>query len=233
MPRTRLDHDERKVISSGLATGLGYAEIARRLSRPTSTISREIARNGGPHGYRADHAHRATARRAHRSRTGRPAAPSGTDRAPAVVGEFEDRFAELIILRGLPRVAAKILAHLYVTDSGSRTAAELAEHLQVSAASISKAVRYLESQELVQRDREDRRDRYTVGAEGLIRTWKEALRMNAMWRDAALDGARLMGADTPAGARLDELGRFFRFVVDVMESATDRWPERPGTRHPT
>ncbi|MEJ3652337.1 helix-turn-helix domain-containing protein [Actinomycetes bacterium KLBMP 9759] len=133
----------------------------------------------------------------------------------------------MIVLRGLPRIAAKILAHLYVTDSGSRTAAELAEHLRVSPASISKAVRYLEAQELVQRKREDRRDHFTVGSEGLIRTWRESLRMNAMWGNAALEGARLMGVDTPAGARLEEVGRFFRFVVDVMESATDQWPQQP------
>ncbi|MFF4287495.1 helix-turn-helix domain-containing protein [Streptomyces sp. NPDC001633] len=27
---------------------LSYADIARRLNRPASTVSREVARNGGP-----------------------------------------------------------------------------------------------------------------------------------------------------------------------------------------
>jgi hypothetical protein len=37
--------------------------MARRLDRPTSTVTREVMRNGGPTGYRADLAHRATERR--------------------------------------------------------------------------------------------------------------------------------------------------------------------------
>ncbi|WP_219472016.1 helix-turn-helix domain-containing protein, partial [Nonomuraea rhizosphaerae] len=68
MPGGRLSHDDRREISAGLAEGLGYAEIARRLGRPTSTISREVSRNGGAGGYRADQAHRATEGRARRSR---------------------------------------------------------------------------------------------------------------------------------------------------------------------
>ncbi|MEV4086954.1 helix-turn-helix domain-containing protein, partial [Nonomuraea fuscirosea] len=56
MPGGRLTHDDRRRIASWLAEGLGYAEIARRLGRPTSTISREVARNRAPGGYLADRA---------------------------------------------------------------------------------------------------------------------------------------------------------------------------------
>ena len=58
-PRTRrrafrvLQVDEREQISRGLAAGLPLREIARRLGRAASTVSREIARNGGGHAYRA------------------------------------------------------------------------------------------------------------------------------------------------------------------------------------
>ncbi|MEI5100991.1 helix-turn-helix domain-containing protein [Streptomyces sp. PmtG] len=72
MPGGRLSHEDRRRVAAGLADGLGYAEIARRLARPTSTISREVARNGGPRGYRADHAQHATAR----------PAPAGRPRPP-------------------------------------------------------------------------------------------------------------------------------------------------------
>ncbi|NUR92305.1 MAG: helix-turn-helix domain-containing protein, partial [Nonomuraea sp.] len=68
MPGARLTHDERRRIADGLAEGLGYAEIARRLARPTSTISREVGRNGGSYGYRADPAQKATGERARRVR---------------------------------------------------------------------------------------------------------------------------------------------------------------------
>ncbi|MBT8452363.1 MAG: helix-turn-helix domain-containing protein, partial [Deltaproteobacteria bacterium] len=53
MPGARLSLEERERISRGLARGHSYAELGRQLGRPTSTISREVRRNGGfPH-YRA------------------------------------------------------------------------------------------------------------------------------------------------------------------------------------
>ena len=39
MPGGRLTQQERQQIASGLADGLAYAEIARGLDRPTSTIT--------------------------------------------------------------------------------------------------------------------------------------------------------------------------------------------------
>ncbi len=74
MPGGRLTQQERQQIALGLADSLAYAEIARRLNRPTSTITREVMRNGGPTAYRADLAHRATERRAHRRQ---PVEPRG------------------------------------------------------------------------------------------------------------------------------------------------------------
>lgn len=80
MPGGRLTQQERQQIALGLADSLPYAEIARRLDRPTSTVTREVMRNGGPTGYRADLAHRATERRAHRRK---PAPPVGSRRPAA------------------------------------------------------------------------------------------------------------------------------------------------------
>jgi len=68
MPGGRLTQSERQQIALGLADSLAYAEIARRIDRPTSTITREVMRNGGPTAYRADLAHRATERRARQRR---------------------------------------------------------------------------------------------------------------------------------------------------------------------
>lgn len=44
---------DREEISRGLAAGESFAEIGRRLCRPTSTISREVAANKGRRRYRA------------------------------------------------------------------------------------------------------------------------------------------------------------------------------------
>jgi IS30 family transposase len=57
---------EREQISRGLAEGLGVRAIARALGRAPSTVSREIARNGGAVTYRAVRADQAAWRRAAR-----------------------------------------------------------------------------------------------------------------------------------------------------------------------
>jgi len=49
----RLQLEEREEISRGLAAGLSYRAIAISLGRPASTVSREVAVNGGAKRYRA------------------------------------------------------------------------------------------------------------------------------------------------------------------------------------
>ena len=61
-----LSLSEREEISRGLIAGLSLRSIASGLGRPTSAVSREVARNGGRERYRAWAAERAAARRAQR-----------------------------------------------------------------------------------------------------------------------------------------------------------------------
>jgi IS30 family transposase len=51
MPGVRLGVEERETIALGLARGEPFAQIARRMGRPTSTIAREVNRAGGRAGY--------------------------------------------------------------------------------------------------------------------------------------------------------------------------------------
>ena len=57
---------EREEISRGIAAGLSMRRIAQGIKRSPSTISREIARNGARHDYRAQAADRAAWARAGR-----------------------------------------------------------------------------------------------------------------------------------------------------------------------
>src|SRR5512142_3494128 len=126
MPGGRLTQQERQQIAAGLADGLAYAEIARRLDRPTSTVTREVMRNGGPTGYRAELAHHATERRAHRRRKATPghsdSAPQEYGRDAEAVRAYEEDFATVFMQSGLPKMTARTLAGLYTTDTGSLTA---------------------------------------------------------------------------------------------------------------
>jgi IS30 family transposase len=69
-PRRRsanqLSASERERISRALATNDSFREIARCLGRPPSTISREVARNGGRRAYRAQNAEKRAASSARR-----------------------------------------------------------------------------------------------------------------------------------------------------------------------
>src|ERR1700704_705363 len=118
MPGGRLTQQERQQIALGLADGLAYAEIARRLDRPTSTITREVMRNGGPTAYRADLAHRATERRAHRRRqTTRHGPPPAQARRDAeAVADYEETLTTVLMASGLPKMTAGVLTCLFTTD---------------------------------------------------------------------------------------------------------------------
>lgn len=226
MPGGRLTRTDRERIAAGLAEGLEYAEIARRLNRPTSTVSREVARNSGSEGYRVDQADRATRRRARR-RTPTPPVATSPDidaygRDPAVVRVFEAELAAMIANTGLSRMGARVLARLYITDSGSLTAADLAQRLRVSPASISKAIGYLEKLDLVRRARDGRRrERYVVDDDFWLRAWRASARQNAMWATVTRQGVTVFGATTPAGARLESLAQFYdRLYTDMVSGTT-------------
>jgi predicted transcriptional regulator len=216
-----LTHEERREIAAGLAAGLGYAEIARQLDRPTSTVSREVARNGGAHGYRADHAHYATTARARRRKPtaadGEPG-PEADSRTPEVVQDFAERFAAMMVDGGLPRMAARVLARLYTADAGSLTAAELVRSLRVSPASISKAVGYLEQVGMIRREPDPRRRlQHLVIAEDVwVHAWKVSARTNLNWAETASEGAEVFGPDSPAGERLRKMAEFFHRLGEDM-----------------
>jgi transposase, IS30 family len=60
--RLRLSLAEREEISRGVAAGESLRVVAGRLGRTPSTVSREVARNGGRASYRACRADRAAVR---------------------------------------------------------------------------------------------------------------------------------------------------------------------------
>jgi len=237
MPGGRLSQQERQQITAGLAEGLAYAEIARRIDRPTSTVTREVMRNGGPVAYRGDLAQHATE---HRARRRTKAAPGRSSARPAdgrdtdALREYEDTFATIFIQSGLPRMTARALASLYTTDTGSLTAAEIARRLQISPGSVSKAVAFLDSQGLIRRERDERRrERYVVDDDVLYQSVMASARSTAQLGEIARQGVDILGPGTPAAARLENIARFVDFVSENMARAADQAREilhtRPGT----
>ncbi|MEV5316682.1 helix-turn-helix domain-containing protein [Streptomyces sp. NPDC052687] len=228
MPGGRLTQQERQQIALGLADGLAYAEIARRLDRPTSTITREVMRNGGPTAYRAELAHRTAERRAQRRRQaaaprGREAAPQAYGRDAEAVREYEETLTTVFMAQGTPKMMARVMACLCTTDSGSLTAAELVQRLQVSPASVSKAVAFLDSQGLVRRERDERRrDRYVVDDDVMYQSMIASARGTAQVAETARQGIGVLGSGTPAATRLENIARFLEFISESITRAADQ-----------
>ncbi|WP_433052708.1 MarR family transcriptional regulator [Dactylosporangium sp. CS-033363] len=193
MAGARLTPEDREQIAAGLAERLDYAEIARRLGRPTSTVSREVARNLRRGTY----------------------APRPLPSAPVGVPDFDERFTALMVESGLSRMASRLLTALVTTDAGTLTAAELVARLRVSPASVSKAVAYLEALSIVRRERvAGRRERYVIDDDVWLRTWQTSADQHARWGAAARAGALEYGG--AAGARLERMGQFFEKLSQTM-----------------
>ncbi|WP_069886949.1 GbsR/MarR family transcriptional regulator, partial [Streptomyces luteocolor] len=226
MPGGRLTQPERQQIALGLADGLAYAEIARRLDRPTSTITREVMRNGGPAGYRSDLAHRATEQRAQRRKQAAPRGPRAAaqehGRDAEAVRAYEETLTTVFMQSGTPKMMARVMASLCISDSGSLTAAELVERLQVSPASISKAVAFLESQGLVRRERGERRERYAVDDDVWYQSMMASARSTALVAETARQGVGVLVQGTPAAARLENIARFLDYVSESTARAADQ-----------
>jgi predicted transcriptional regulator len=152
--------------------------------------------------------------------------PAKTRDAEAVAG-FVESFANTLVLSGLPRMPARVFVALLATDSGRRTAADLAELLKASPAAISGAVRYLTQVHMINRGRDpgSRRDYYEV----VENIWHEVILNRDQdlmrWQHGARDGAEVLGADTPAGRRMRETADFFEFLAAEMPAMLKRWRE--------
>jgi IS30 family transposase len=105
VPRQRrADHlslVEREEISRGIAAGLSARSIAVRIDRPSSTVSREICRNGGRDTYRALAADAAAFERSRRPKVSKLAA--NTELRGVVAAKLEDDWSPQQIAQWLRR----------------------------------------------------------------------------------------------------------------------------------
>ncbi|MGW2935961.1 GbsR/MarR family transcriptional regulator [Streptomyces sp. NPDC001156] len=151
--------------------------------------------------------------------------PQAAERDPESVSRFVEHFAAQLVEAGVPRMPARVFGALLASDTGTLTSAQLGEQLQISPAAVSGAVRYLAQVHLVSREREpgSRRERYRVHSD----QWYEALTnreaLIKRWEEALREGVTSLGADTPAGRRLEETLAFFEFVEGEVVAMMERW----------
>ncbi|MFD7860677.1 GbsR/MarR family transcriptional regulator [Streptomyces sp. NPDC059783] len=161
-----------------------------------------------------------------------PGAARGSgERDAEAVSRFVERFASEMTEAGMQRMASRVFAALLADDDASMTSAELALALQISPAAVSGAINYLTQVSMVGREREpgSRRDRYRLHNEIWYTTFASRDRVLTRWEQTLREGARTLGEDTPAGARIAETAAFFEFLQNELGALMGRWEEHRRT----
>jgi DNA-binding transcriptional regulator GbsR (MarR family) len=163
--------------------------------------------------------------------TGAPGTGDGhrpAHREPAAVRRFIERFTALLAQAGFPRTPARIFVALLTADDSSLTAAQLADLLQTSPASVSSGARYLVQVGLITAEGEpgSRRQHYRMSVD----VWQDIVslrdRQFTRWASELTDGVRVLGPDSPAGQRMAETVRYFQFISAEMAGLLERWRQR-------
>ncbi len=143
----------------------------------------------------------------------------------AELARFVERFALDLTEAGFPRMPARVLVALLVTEDGTATASELGAALSISPAAVSGAIRHLLQLEMVTREREPgrRSDHYRVRDDIWYRSVERRDRAYERLEDTLLAGVAAAGAGSRAGVRLDETRRFFEFVRTETPGVMRRW----------
>lgn len=152
------------------------------------------------------------------------------------VRAFIERFTGLLTLTGFPRTPARVFVALLTSDSSQLTAAELADLLDASPASVSAGVRYLLQVGLitVEGERGSRRLHYRMSPD----VWQDIVRLRATqftrWAAELREGAKVLGSGSPAAARMAAAVSYFEFISDEITGLLAHWNERrdeSDTRH--
>lgn len=155
-------------------------------------------------------------------------------RDPVAVRAFIEGFTSLLTQAGFPRTPARIFVALLTSDSSRLTAAELADLLRTSPASVSGGVRYLIQVGLATAEGEpgSRRQHYRMPTD----VWDEIVRLRnrqfARWVTELHGGVSALGADTPAGSRMANTVRYFDFLSTEMSGLLTRWQDLDSERDP-
>lgn len=149
----------------------------------------------------------------------------GGRRQEAEVARFIENFALNLAGLGFPRMAARVFVAVLASDTGTRTAAELAATLQISPAAVSQAVRYLAQLGLIVREREpgERRDHYRLSQGMWYEMFARRDEVFARLESDLQTGITALGGDSPAGRHLDETRRFFEFIRTEIPLLVVRW----------
>src|SRR3954447_25223346 len=142
--------------------------------------------------------------------------------------EFVERMGSALTQAGLPRTPSLVFCALLVDDDGRMTARELGQALELSAGSISGAVRYLEQVGMARRERQrgSRQDLYVVDEDAWHGAMMRRDQLYAPMVAALTGGLKVIRRDSSAHRRLLLTREFLTFIDSEMTDVADRWDVR-------
>lgn len=154
---------------------------------------------------------------------------------PTALADVREHSAAILTAAGFPKMPARVLMALTVTEQAGLTAAELADTLAVSAAAISGAVRYLQTIGIIRRVSQSasRRDRYELPADWYALLVRNSPIYSAL-ADQADQGLAAVGdPGSPATERLRDMAGFYRFLQGRLPQLIGEWEAvRAGSARP-
>ncbi|TDW93517.1 MarR family protein [Kribbella pratensis] len=149
----------------------------------------------------------------------------GEEPSREAVSQFVERFAGVLANSGVPTMSARVMGAMLVSPTGTMTAAELAEALQISQPAVSGAVRQLLQVSFITRERlpGSRKDHYRIREDVFAAILERRNLALSEWESTSRSGASLFGEDSPVGRRLTEAADFFAFIHADMDQMIKNW----------
>ena len=153
-----------------------------------------------------------------------PRSTTGEEFTPAQLAYIEE-LAATITASGIQRMPSRVYAAILVSEAGCMTAAQIAQTLQVSAAAVSTAVRWLSQVGMITRRTVpgSRREHYVVDSDSLIRLIAHDSKALSSWASGFARGQQVVAPSGAAAKRLAELEEFFEFLLQEMAGVMQRW----------
>lgn len=141
------------------------------------------------------------------------------------LAEMMEHSAAVLAAAGFPKMPARVLMALTVTETPGLTAAELAARLEVSAAAISGAVRYLQTLGIVRRLSQtgSRRDLYQIPSDWYALMVRNSPVYGVLADQAEAGLAAVDDPDSPATERLRDMAGFYRFLQGRLPELIQEW----------
>jgi hypothetical protein len=149
---------------------------------------------------------------------------------PTALADVREHSAAILAAAGFPKMPARVLMALTVTEQPGLTAAELAAELAVSAAGISGAVRYLQTLGIIRRVSQStsRRDRYELPSDWYALMVRNSPIYAALADQADLGLTAVGDPESPATERLRDMAGFYRFLQGRLPELIGEWERVRG-----